>query len=142
MANMRVDTEMPSPRFWSLDRMAAMGMNAGDQYHGRPAMTNQDAALAGMVEMQRRGQWNTGGPPSKPALTPEEMRVKRLWRTIRVVVFGILAIAFAWGGYGDLQTGNYSPVGSFLIAGVFAFGALHQIDRLRASRGPDQSLKA
>jgi hypothetical protein len=122
--------------------MAAMGMNAGDQYHGRTAMTNQDAALAGMREMQRRGQWNTGGPPSKPPLTPEQMRAKRFRRIIRVVVFGILATAFAGGGFIDLQTGHYSPIGSFLFAAVFGFGALQQIDRIRSNRRPDQNLKA
>jgi len=30
-------------------------------YHGRTGMTNQDAALMGMREMQRQGMWNSGG---------------------------------------------------------------------------------
>src|SRR5437879_5459867 len=107
-------------------------MNAGDQYHGRPAMTNQDAALAGMTEMKRRGEWNPGEPPPpKPPLTPQQIRVKRFWRAFWSVVLGLPAIGFAWGGFVDLQTGAYSPFGAFLFAGMFGLAALHQIDVFR-----------
>ena len=41
------------------DANAALPKSA--PYHGRTGMTNQDAALMGMREMQRQGMWNSGG---------------------------------------------------------------------------------
>jgi hypothetical protein len=64
----------------------------------------------------------------------ERMRRKRRWRLIRSVVFGILAIGFAYGAVTDLETGQYNPFGAILFASVFGLLALHQIDRFLKSR--------
>jgi hypothetical protein len=118
--------------------------NAGDQYHGRPGVTNQDAALSAMMHLKSRGEWPPDNPPPpKPPLTPAEIRVKRFWRALWAVVLGVPAIGFAGGGFADLQTGRYSPFGAFLFAGVFGLAALHQIDVFRRlGRRPDKKATA
>jgi|ERR1700682_240036 len=104
-------------------------MGANQPYHGRTAMTNQDAAIMGMREIERQGPGG-GGSSGRPPLTPKQRRSRRLFRAIRLVVFSVIAYGFVYGGQKDIATGQYDPTGSFFVAGVFGFLAFLDLLRL------------
>src|SRR5260221_448903 len=82
-----------------------MSMNANAPYHGRPGMTNQDAALAVMREMQRQGTWGTGAQPAKPPLSPQQIQSKLHRRAIWSGVFGVLTLGSVLAAIYDSEIG-------------------------------------
>ena len=78
-----------------------MNPNAPD--HGRPGITNQDAALTGMREMQRQGI--SGAGVASPPISPQRMQSKLHWRSILGVVSGPSPLAAFAAALYDAQIG-------------------------------------
>jgi hypothetical protein len=116
---------------------------AHDQDSTRAQLNAAQACYGPNVKITLLFHTRTGDfKPDDLRMLREHMRRKRHWRAIRSVVFGILALGFAYGAVTDLKTGEYNPFGAILFATVFGLLALHQLDRFLKSRQAQPHPKA